>query len=72
MVLDLSKTEASKLGLFSTVVGHVGDGNFHQTIMYNPNKQEEKDAVAKCIHRMLDRAIEMEGTVSVSVTQNLI
>jgi hypothetical protein len=33
--------------------------------MYNPDKPEEKKAVEDCVHRMMTRAIAMEGTVSV-------
>jgi D-lactate dehydrogenase (cytochrome) len=62
---ELSKQESSNLGLFSSVLGHVGDGNFHQCVMYNPDNPEEKRAVEDCVHRMMARAIEMEGTVSV-------
>lgn len=62
---ELSKQESSKLGLFSSILGHVGDGNFHQSVMYNPDKPAEMKAVADCVHRMMIRAIEMEGTVSV-------
>ncbi|OOF93318.1 hypothetical protein ASPCADRAFT_132368 [Aspergillus carbonarius ITEM 5010] len=63
-IVELSKTESSNLGLFSTVLGHVGDGNFHQAVMYNPHKPEEYEAVKACVSRMMQRALEMEGTVS--------
>ncbi|PWY93016.1 FAD-binding domain-containing protein [Aspergillus sclerotioniger CBS 115572] len=63
-IVELSKTESSNLGLFSTVLGHVGDGNFHQAVMYNPQKPEEYQAVKACVSRMMKRALEMEGTVS--------
>ena len=47
------------------MLGHVGDGNFHQMIMYNPNKPEEAAAVKKVVDDMMHKALEMEGTVSV-------
>lgn len=52
--------------MFASVVGHVGDGNFHQVVMYNPSKEEERAAVQNCVDIMIQRALEMEGTVSVS------
>lgn len=35
-------------------------------IMYNPNIPEQKKAVADCVNAMMESALEMEGTVSVS------
>jgi hypothetical protein len=66
LFVELSKEQSGKLGLFSSVVGHVGDGNFHQVVMYNPKDPAETAAVTKVVHDMLDRALEMEGTSSVS------
>lgn len=63
-IIDISKRESSQLGLFNSVLGHVGDGNFHQSVMYHPNDPEEKAKVAKCVQNMMLRALEMEGTVS--------
>lgn len=58
--------------MFSSVLGHVGDGNFHQSVMYNPKDPEQTAAVAKCVHDMMDRALEMDGTVSVGFVTNVL
>lgn len=50
------------LGLFASILGHIGDGNFHESIMYNSKDPKERAAVEKCIKDMVDRALEMEGT----------
>ncbi|KAL4792207.1 hypothetical protein BDV19DRAFT_392380 [Aspergillus venezuelensis] len=63
-LIDNSKQDAGKLGVFASVVGHVGDGNFHEAIMYNPKDAALHVAVGDTVHRMIDRALEMEGTVS--------
>ncbi|UDD65777.1 hypothetical protein AFCA_012947 [Aspergillus flavus] len=63
-IIDLSKKESGQLGLFSSVLGHVGDGNFHQAVMYNPSDPEQKQSVRDCVLAMVHRAVEMEGTVS--------
>jgi hypothetical protein len=34
--------------------------------MYDPQKPHEEKAVRDCVHNMMIRALEMEGTVSVS------
>ncbi|KJZ68611.1 hypothetical protein HIM_11999 [Hirsutella minnesotensis 3608] len=55
---------AEKLGLFNSILGHVGDGNFHQMIMYNPRSAEQQKGVEECVAAMVDKAVEMEGTIS--------
>ncbi|KAG9562601.1 hypothetical protein KCV04_g3497, partial [Aureobasidium melanogenum] len=44
------------------ILGHIGDGNFHGSIMYDANNPEERRKVEGCVARMVDRALEMEGT----------
>ncbi|CCH42065.1 putative D-lactate dehydrogenase, mitochondrial [Wickerhamomyces ciferrii] len=46
-------------GFNSTTIGHVGDGNFHALVLY---KDEESDKVKKLVGRMVDRAINNDGT----------
>ena len=53
------------LGLFASILGHVGDGNFHESIMYDATDPEERKKVEKCVHDMVDKALEMEGTCTV-------
>ncbi|KAF2752040.1 D-lactate dehydrogenase mitochondrial precursor [Sporormia fimetaria CBS 119925] len=60
--LEVSKKEMDDLGLFASILGHIGDGNFHESIMYNSKDPKERAAVEKCIKEMVDRALEMEGT----------
>ncbi|CAH0057764.1 unnamed protein product [Clonostachys solani] len=63
-LIEISKDNASKLGLYSSVLGHVGDGNFHQMVMYEPDDPQQRNAVSDCVDSMMMRALEMEGTVS--------
>ncbi|KAH3033023.1 hypothetical protein KXW83_005739 [Aspergillus fumigatus] len=63
-IIELSKTESSSLGLFSSVLGHVGYGNFHQAVMYDPSDPSQAHGVRECVRKMVRRAVEMEGTVS--------
>ncbi|KAJ9487737.1 hypothetical protein VN97_g5572 [Penicillium thymicola] len=59
-LVEMSKKDLEKLGLFGSMLGHIGDGNFHETILYDGAK--ERELVSKCVHDMVHRAIEMEGT----------
>lgn len=51
-----------RLGLFASILGHVGDGNFHESIMYNKKDPKERAMVEQCVKNMVRRAIEMDGT----------
>ncbi|PHH87865.1 hypothetical protein CDD83_8306 [Cordyceps sp. RAO-2017] len=63
-LIELSQERAAKLGLFNSILGHVGDGNFHQMIMYDPRVAEQRRGVEECVAAMVDDALDMEGTVS--------
>ena len=43
----------------------MGDGNFHQMFMYNPDKESDKKIIDELVNAQIARAIELEGTVSV-------
>ncbi|KAF5964711.1 putative d-lactate dehydrogenase (cytochrome) [Fusarium bulbicola] len=58
-LIDISKKELVELGLFGSILGHIGDGNFHETILF---EEKQRKAVEDCVHKMVSRAIEMEGT----------
>jgi D-lactate dehydrogenase (cytochrome) len=65
MMIEISKREGESLGIFASIVGHLGDGNFHEAIMVNKKDPIEFAAVEKAVHNMVDRALEMEGTCTV-------
>ena len=44
------------------VVGHVGDGNFHLGILFDPEKPAELEEAKAIYERLVDRALEMDGT----------
>ncbi|QVM10577.1 hypothetical protein D8B26_005235 [Coccidioides posadasii str. Silveira] len=48
--------------MYACVLGHVGDGNFHASIMYDRKNPEQRAKVEKVVYDMVDRAIEMEGS----------
>ncbi|WP_088032179.1 FAD-binding oxidoreductase [Evansella clarkii] len=55
---DLIKESGLKGGL----LGHVGDGNFHAIISFNPKKTEEKEKATHINEALTIRAIEAGGT----------
>ncbi|KAI9749925.1 MAG: hypothetical protein M1815_002118 [Lichina confinis] len=42
-IIEISKREMDELGLFASILGHVGDGNFHESILYDTTDQDEKE-----------------------------
>ncbi|KAH8121807.1 D-lactate dehydrogenase (cytochrome) [Trichoderma asperellum] len=60
-VIEETKEDIQKSGLFASIVGHVGDGNFHTILLYNEAQRKKAEAV---VSRMVKRAIALEGTVS--------
>ncbi|KAJ9133336.1 D-lactate dehydrogenase [Coniochaeta hoffmannii] len=61
-IIEVSKKEMDDLGLFASILGHVGDGNFHESIMYNRRNKQEREKVETCVKNMVKRALEMDGT----------
>lgn len=55
-----TKTDLMEAGLKSTIVGHVGDGNFHALILFET--EEERQKVEEAVHRLVHRAVKMDGT----------
>ncbi|KAF8919264.1 FAD-linked oxidase-like protein [Mucidula mucida] len=55
-----TKVDLAEAGLQSTIVGHVGDGNFHALILFTSD--EEKVKVADAVHRLVHRALHLDGT----------
>lgn len=62
---EISSKELADLGLFASILGHIGDGNFHAAIMYNKKDPEERARVEKVVYDMVDRALEFEGSCTV-------
>ncbi|KAF4978949.1 hypothetical protein FZEAL_4746 [Fusarium zealandicum] len=60
-LIEETKEDMHKSGLFASIVGHVGDGNFHTILLYNDAQRAKAETV---VHRMVKKAVEMEGTVT--------
>jgi len=46
----------------ATIVGHVGDGNFHVIFLIDPNRPEEFAEAKRLNERLVRRALAMDGT----------
>ena len=62
-ILDTRK-DIDDSGLLAPIVGHVGDGNFHLSIMVDPDDPAEIKSASALNDRMIRRVLAMEGTCS--------
>jgi D-lactate dehydrogenase (cytochrome) len=57
-----SVAEADASGIPYFLVGHVGDGNFHFGYLIDPNSAEERATAEALNHKLVSRALSLEGT----------
>jgi len=57
-----TRADVAELGLITTIVGHVGDGNFHVLVLVDMDDPAEVAATEKFLARLAERAIDMDGT----------
>ena len=62
--IKFSEKEIQQHGLKAPMVGHVGDGNFHVTVIYDPAKEGEYKIIRDFSDRLIDKALELEGTIT--------
>jgi D-lactate dehydrogenase (cytochrome) len=54
--------EVDAAGIPYFIVGHVGDGNFHVGYLIDPDSPTEWETAERLNHRLVQRALAMEGT----------
>ena len=57
-----TKRDLEAASLPATILGHVGDGNFHVIFSLDPNAPHEFEEAAAINHRLVERALAMDGT----------
>ena len=57
-----TKADADATGLVAPIVGHVGDGNFHLCVLFDPDDPGERARAEDLARRISLRAIAMGGT----------
>lgn len=59
-----TQADIEATGLLAPILGHVGDGNFHLTILISPNDPIGFEKAKALNERLVVRALAMEGTCS--------
>ena len=57
-----TQREIAELGLVAPILGHVGDGNFHLTLLVDMADTAEVKAAKTLCERLVERALAMDGT----------
>ncbi|MEO7656518.1 MAG: FAD-linked oxidase C-terminal domain-containing protein [Sphingomicrobium sp.] len=60
--ITLTKAELETSSVPATILGHVGDGNFHVVFSIDPDSPSEMSEVGAINERLVRRALEMDGT----------
>ncbi len=62
--ISWAEKEVKRLGLTAPMVGHVGDGNFHSIILYDPDDEEKQKKIRQYSDDLINKALELEGTIT--------
>jgi len=62
--IKFAEEEIKNFGLRAPMVGHVGDGNFHVAIIYEPNKKESYKVIREFSDKLIDKALSLDGTIT--------
>ncbi len=62
--VNFADAEARKFGLRAPMVGHLGDGNFHVLLPYDPEKKETYQKIRKFSDILIEKTLELEGTIT--------
>lgn len=57
-----TQKDIAELKLIAPIVGHVGDGNFHVSVLVDANDKDESARVETFLDRLAQRAVALEGT----------
>jgi D-lactate dehydrogenase (cytochrome) len=57
-----AQAEAKRLDLLTPIAGHVGDGNFHMSLLVNMDDHGEVDRAKELSGKLVELALSMEGT----------
>ena len=60
--IEATRQDVDRSGLTATMLGHVGDGNFHVLMLIDPSRADERAAAEQINDALTERALSMDGT----------
>ena len=62
--VNYAEEQAKKFGLRAPMVGHLGDGNFHVLLPFDPNKKETYKKIREFNDLLIKKTLELNGTIT--------
>ena len=62
--VNFAEEQTKKLGLRAPMVGHLGDGNFHVILPYDPKEQGTYDKIRDFSDLLIKKTLELNGTIT--------
>ncbi len=62
--VNYAEAQAKKFGLRAPMVGHLGDGNFHVLLPFDPENKETYKKIREFNDLLINKALELKGTIT--------
>ena len=62
--VNFAEEQTAKLGLRAPMVGHLGDGNFHVLLPFDPAKKEMYKKIREFNDLLIKKALDLNGTIT--------
>ena len=62
--VNFAEEETKKLGLRAPMVGHLGDGNFHVILPYDPKEEGTYNKIRDFSDLLIKKTLELNGTIT--------
>ena len=62
--VNFAEEETKKLGLRAPMVGHLGDGNFHVILPYDPKEEGTYNKIREFSDLLIKKTLELNGTIT--------
>ena len=62
--VNYAEEQAKKFGLRAPMVGHLGDGNFHVLLPFDPEDKETYKKIREFNDSLINKALELKGTIT--------
>jgi len=63
-LVEMINRVCEKYGIICGTFGHMGDGNVHPNLLYDPRDRDEVERMKKAAHEIMIETIRMGGTIS--------